>query len=188
MHVLRRLGSCSLLRMNSSLLYPYIQIMQLRPRSRAGQIEHEDLCTLDNLTDLSACISKYHRLRRECSRRLVSCTDYNLRCWRRHIFDPRTGIAMPQLLLSDERWSKLQEILLHNAVYNKRDLRMTVEGMLYRMRTGCPGETCPKPLESGTRSTNASIRGHAVKLGGAANRQARAFGTAADPDALGAIV
>jgi transposase len=50
---------------------------------------------------------------------------------------------MPRLLLSDERWSKLREILLHNAVYNKRDLRMTVEGMLYRMRTGCPWRDLP---------------------------------------------
>jgi hypothetical protein len=41
---------------------------------------------------------------------------------------------MPRLLLSDEHWSKLREILLHMAIYNKRDLRMTVEGMLYRMR------------------------------------------------------
>jgi len=36
---------------------------------------------------------------------------------------------MPRLLLSDEHWSKLREILLHKAIYNKRDLRMTVEGM-----------------------------------------------------------
>jgi hypothetical protein len=39
---------------------------------------------------------------------------------------------MPRLLLSDEHWSKLREILLHKTNYNKRDLRMTVEGMLYR--------------------------------------------------------
>lgn len=51
---------------------------------------------------------------------------------------------MPRLLLSDEHWSKLREILLHKAVYNKRDLRMTVEGMLYRMRTGCPWRDLPK--------------------------------------------
>lgn len=29
---------------------------------------------------------------------------------------------MPRLLLSDEHWSKLREILLHKAIYNKRDL------------------------------------------------------------------
>jgi hypothetical protein len=51
---------------------------------------------------------------------------------------------MPRLLLSDEHWSKLREILLHKAIYNKRDLRMTVEGMLYRMRTGCPWRDLPK--------------------------------------------
>ncbi|RQJ37747.1 hypothetical protein IPC3_25915 [Pseudomonas aeruginosa] len=51
---------------------------------------------------------------------------------------------MPRLLLNDEHWSKLREILLHKAIYNKRDLRMTVEGMLYRMRTGCPWRDLPK--------------------------------------------
>lgn len=51
---------------------------------------------------------------------------------------------MPRLMLSDEHWSKLKVILLHNDIYNKRDLRMTVEGMLYRMRTGCPWRDLPK--------------------------------------------
>lgn len=50
---------------------------------------------------------------------------------------------MPRLMLSDEHWSKLREILLHMVIYNKRDLRMTVEGMLYRMRTGCPWRDLP---------------------------------------------
>jgi hypothetical protein len=45
---------------------------------------------------------------------------------------------MPRLLLSDELWSKLEKTLLQESIYNKRDLRMTVEGMLYRMRVGCP--------------------------------------------------
>ncbi len=37
---------------------------------------------------------------------------------------------MPRVLLSDEHWSKLREILLRKAIYHQRDLRMTVEGML----------------------------------------------------------
>ena len=53
---------------------------------------------------------------------------------------------MPRLLLSDEHCSKLRKILLYKAIYNKRDLRMTVEGMLYRMRTGCPWRDLPKAL------------------------------------------
>jgi len=51
---------------------------------------------------------------------------------------------MPRLLLSDEHWLKLREILLHKNIYNKRDLQMTVEGMLYRMRTGCPWRDLPE--------------------------------------------
>lgn len=58
---------------------------------------------------------------------------------------------MPRLLLSDEHWPKLREILLHKAIYNKRDLRMTVEGMLYRMRTGCPWRDLPKAFGSWSR-------------------------------------
>lgn len=35
---------------------------------------------------------------------------------------------MPHLMLTDEFWSKLENILLQEAIYNKRNLRMTVEG------------------------------------------------------------
>jgi hypothetical protein len=37
---------------------------------------------------------------------------------------------MPRLMLSGECWSMLEKILLQEAIYNKRNLRMTVEGML----------------------------------------------------------
>lgn len=84
---------------------------------------------------------------------------------------------MPRLLLSDEHWSKLREILLRKAIYNKRDLRMTVEGMLYRMRTGCPWRDLPKAFgywnkvykrfnagRSGTRGFTERIAWHDVLL------------------------
>ena len=48
-----------------------------------------------------------------------------------------TEIAMPGMMLSDKFWSKLEKILLQEAIYNKRNLRMTVEGILYRMRFDC---------------------------------------------------
>jgi transposase len=51
---------------------------------------------------------------------------------------------MPRLLLSDEHWSKLREILLYKTIYNKRDLRMAAEGMLHRMRTRCHWRELPK--------------------------------------------
>lgn len=50
---------------------------------------------------------------------------------------------MPRLMLSDELWPKLLEILLQESIYNKCNLRVTVEGMLYRMRTGCPWRDLP---------------------------------------------
>ncbi|MCO6427690.1 transposase, partial [Nitrosomonas communis] len=51
---------------------------------------------------------------------------------------------MPRLMLNDEFWSKLEKILLQESIYNKRNLRMTVEGILYRMRVGCPWRDLPK--------------------------------------------
>ncbi|SEI57465.1 Putative transposase of IS4/5 family, partial [Azotobacter beijerinckii] len=50
---------------------------------------------------------------------------------------------MPRLMLTDELWSKLENVLLQQAIYHKPDLRMTVEGMLYRMRAGCPWRDLP---------------------------------------------
>lgn len=50
---------------------------------------------------------------------------------------------MLRLLLSNKHWSKLLEILLQNGIYNKPDLRMTVEAIFYRIRTGCPWRDLP---------------------------------------------
>lgn len=49
---------------------------------------------------------------------------------------------MPRTLLTDELWSKLLVILLELGLYDKPNLRKTIEGILYRMRIGCPGATC----------------------------------------------
>lgn len=48
---------------------------------------------------------------------------------------------MPRTMLTDEQWHKLYSLMLKSGrVYNKSEHRMTLEGILYRMRTGCP---CP---------------------------------------------
>ena len=64
--------------------------------------------------------------------------------------------AMRRLMLSDEFWSKLEKILLQEAIYNKRNLRMTVEGILYR---AAHGETYPRRWAAGIPSTKDSMRG-----------------------------
>ncbi|GAB2721857.1 hypothetical protein GCM10027172_15540 [Halomonas garicola] len=51
---------------------------------------------------------------------------------------------MPRQMLTDEHWSKLKLILLQQGIYDKADLRTTVEGILYRMRTGCPWRDLPE--------------------------------------------
>ena len=50
---------------------------------------------------------------------------------------------MARLMLNDEQWSKLRKIMRDHGVYKKPNLRMMVEGMLYRMRVGCPWRDLP---------------------------------------------
>lgn len=51
---------------------------------------------------------------------------------------------MPRTMLTDEHWSKLNAIMLKDRVYNKPEHRNTMEGILYRMRTGCPWRDVPE--------------------------------------------
>lgn len=51
---------------------------------------------------------------------------------------------MPRSMLSDAHWSKLRRIMNQIGIYNKRSLRKTVEGMLYRIRVGCPWRDIPQ--------------------------------------------
>jgi len=46
-------------------------------------------------------------------------------------------------MLTDEHWSKLRLIMRENGIYDKPNLRKTVEGILYRMRTGLPWRDLP---------------------------------------------
>jgi len=46
-------------------------------------------------------------------------------------------------MLSDEHWSKLWTIMREHGIYDKPNLRKTVEGILYRMRTGLPWRDLP---------------------------------------------
>jgi transposase len=50
---------------------------------------------------------------------------------------------MPRLQLTDELWSKLSAIILGNNIYNTIDLRINVEGILYKLRVGCPWRDLP---------------------------------------------
>ena len=51
---------------------------------------------------------------------------------------------MPLLMLTDEHWSKLRKILREEAVYDKPALRYAIEGILYRLRTGCQWRDLPE--------------------------------------------
>ncbi len=50
---------------------------------------------------------------------------------------------MPRLMLTDEHWSKLRTIMREHGIYDKPNLRKTVEGILYHMRTGLPWRDLP---------------------------------------------
>lgn len=51
---------------------------------------------------------------------------------------------MPRLMLTDDSWLLLSRIMyLTGRIYNKPEHRMTLEGILYRMRTGIPWRDLP---------------------------------------------
>ena len=51
---------------------------------------------------------------------------------------------MPRTMLTDNSWKKLKELLLESGrIYNKLEHRNTLEGILYRMRTGIPWRDLP---------------------------------------------
>lgn len=51
---------------------------------------------------------------------------------------------MPRTMLKNKSWTRLRLILLELNIYDKGNLRRTVEGVLYRMRTGCPWRDLPR--------------------------------------------
>ena len=44
---------------------------------------------------------------------------------------------MPRQMLMDEHWTKLKAIMLKMGGYGKPLLRLTIEGIFYRLRVGC---------------------------------------------------
>ncbi|WP_158651015.1 transposase, partial [Acinetobacter indicus] len=45
---------------------------------------------------------------------------------------------MPRTMLTDQHWSKLENIFRNFRIYLKQNLRNFIEAILYRIRTGCP--------------------------------------------------
>ena len=58
---------------------------------------------------------------------------------------------MPRLHLNDSLWSRFKAVLFNSGVYNTEDLLMTIEGILYKLRTGIPWRDLP--AEFGNWST-----------------------------------
>ena len=56
---------------------------------------------------------------------------------------------MPRTMLTDEDWVKLSRLMLYTGrIYNKPEHRNTMEGILYRMRVGCPWRDIPDTFGS----------------------------------------
>ena len=51
---------------------------------------------------------------------------------------------MPRTMLTDQHWSKLKAILVNFGIYLKHNLRLFLEAILYRIRTGCPWRDLPE--------------------------------------------
>ena len=50
---------------------------------------------------------------------------------------------MARQTLTDEHWPKLLSIMLQVGIYDKKELRSTTEGIIYRLRVGCPWRDIP---------------------------------------------
>ena len=50
---------------------------------------------------------------------------------------------MPRRQLSDQLWTKFKQALINHRIYYKIGLRLTVEWILYKLRTGCPWRDFP---------------------------------------------
>ncbi|OPH38533.1 hypothetical protein B5J94_02875 [Moraxella lacunata] len=62
------------------------------------------------------------------------------------LLNKRELLAMtkPRLMLNDKQYKRLKPILLEIGLYDKPNLRKTVEGVLYRMKVGLPWRDLPK--------------------------------------------
>jgi transposase len=47
-------------------------------------------------------------------------------------------------MLTDEYWAKLRTVMLEMDIYDKPNHRQTMEGILYRLRAGCPWRDLPE--------------------------------------------
>ena len=67
---------------------------------------------------------------------------------------------MPRLMLTDGTWNVLSKVMyLSGRIYNKPNHRKTLEGILYKMRTGIPWRDLPLILAVGVLSTDGLIYG-----------------------------
>ena len=55
---------------------------------------------------------------------------------------------MPRLLISDSQWEILQNVMKESGAYMKDKLRLTIEGILWRIRTGSPWRDLPAEFGS----------------------------------------
>lgn len=53
-------------------------------------------------------------------------------------------MTKPRLMLNDKQYKRLKPIPLEIGLYDKPNLRKTVEGILYRMQVGLPWRDLPK--------------------------------------------
>jgi transposase len=61
----------------------------------------------------------------------------------RRSYESNQANRMARLMLTDDSWSKLKTVMIRHCIYNKPNLRMIVEGILFRIRTGCPWRDLP---------------------------------------------
>ncbi|TYP78363.1 hypothetical protein BCL69_107517 [Nitrosomonas communis] len=67
---------------------------------------------------------------------------------------------MLRLILTDKFWSKLEKFLFPETIDNKRNLRMTVEGILYQCGLAVRDAIYPRRSAAEIPSIKDSMHGH----------------------------
>jgi len=60
-----------------------------------------------------------------------------------YVYINKDGPPQPRLMLNDKHWLRLLSLLQEVGIYHKKNLRMTLEGILYRTRTGIAWRDLP---------------------------------------------
>ena len=122
-------------------------------RCRTGSLERPVLHRQSFLAVRCRTGSLETNIRRRMSDTWVRCRTGSLEMLNYHA-KRKLELELPRLMLNDEFWSTLKKIQLQEAIYNKRYLRLTVEGSGIEAGLVACGGICQQCSAAGVLSTS----------------------------------